>query len=249
MQLDNKIALITGGTKGIGAATALLLARQGAGVTIVGRKEDDQAIKTRHTIESTGQKCLMIAGDMSKAKDAVRCVNETKDRLGTLDIIVHCAGGNVAGKLTEVSPKAWYDGFDTHVHSVFHLCRAAIPIMRPKKEGAIVLISSVAGIRSLPTNLGYQVVKGALLQFTRGLARELADDNIRVNAVAPGVIRTDFHKNMTAEQKKINLEQRIPLHREGTPAQVAALISELITNDYITGETVTIDGGLTMRIA
>ena len=89
----------------------------------------------------------------------------------------------------------------------------------------------------------------AIPQFTRALAREFADDNIRVNCVAPGVVRTDFHATMTAAQHTLNLEQRIPLHREGTPEQVASVILELVTNDYLTGETFTIDGGLTMRIA
>jgi NAD(P)-dependent dehydrogenase (short-subunit alcohol dehydrogenase family) len=249
VQIHGKIALITGGTKGIGAATAILLAQQGADVAIVGRNKDDQAIKTKSDIEATGQKCLLISADLAQSQDAVRCVNETNKHLSSLDVLVHCAGGNIEGNMQEVTPEAWHEGFDVHVHAVFYLCRAALPVMRKKKEAAIVLVSSVAGIRSLPTNIGYQVVKGAILQFTRGLAREFANDNIRVNAVAPGVIRTDFHKNMTPEQKKLNLDQRIPLHREGTPQQVAELISELITNDYVTGETITIDGGLTMRIA
>jgi NAD(P)-dependent dehydrogenase (short-subunit alcohol dehydrogenase family) len=100
--------------------------------------------------------------------------------------------------------------------------------MRKRKEGAIVLVSSVAGIRGIHTNVAYQVVKGALPQFTRALAREFANDNIRVNCVAPGVIRTRFHENMSEQQKKLNLEQRIPLRREGTPEQVATLITELI---------------------
>jgi NAD(P)-dependent dehydrogenase (short-subunit alcohol dehydrogenase family) len=99
------------------------------------------------------------------------------------------------------------------------------------------------------TNVAYQVVKGALPQFARALAREFANDNIRVNCIAPGVIRTDFHASMAPEQKKLNLEQRIPLHREGTPEQVAEAILMLVKNEYVTGETVTIDGGLTMRIA
>lgn len=121
--------------------------------------------------------------------------------------------------------------------------------MNLDKKGLIILISSAAGLRGLPTNLAYQVVKGALPQFIRALAREFAGDRIRVNGVAPGVIRTAFHARMTEEQKRTNLEKRIPLRSEGTAAQVADLIASLVTNDYITGETVTIDGGLTMRIA
>jgi len=111
------------------------------------------------------------------------------------------------------------------------------------------LVSSVAGTRGIHTNVAYQVVKGAVPQFTRALAREFAEENIRVNCVAPGIIRTRFHDKMTAEQKRHNLEHRVPLHREGTAEQVAELIAELVANDYITGEMVTIDGGLTMRIA
>jgi NAD(P)-dependent dehydrogenase (short-subunit alcohol dehydrogenase family) len=154
----------------------------------------------------------------------------------------------VPGGLFDLTPETWQAAFDVHVHAVFHLCRAVIPAMRTKKEGAVVLISSVAGLRSFPTNLAYQTVKGTLPQMTRALAREFAADNVRVNCVAPGVIRTAFHAAMTEEQKRHNLENRIPLRREGTPQQVAELILELVRNDYITGETVTIDGGLTMRL-
>ena len=153
------------------------------------------------------------------------------------------------GSLLEVSPEAWHAAFDVHIHAIFYLCRAAVPAMRQKKEGAIVLISSTAGIRGIAFASAYQVVKGALPQFARAMAREFADDNIRVNVVAPGVVRTRFHAGMTPETKKNNLDNRIPLHREGTPEQVASLIAELVANDYITGETMVIDGGLTMRIA
>ena len=249
MQLADSVCLVTGGTKGIGAAAALLLAQQGADVAIVGRHDDEEAARTKSRIEATGRTCLMIAADMGLAEDARRCVARTADELGSLDVLVHAAGGPVPGGLFEVTPDSWERAFNVHVHAVYHLCRAAVPMMKKEREGAIVLVSSVAGIRGLPMALAYQVVKGAIPQFARGLAYELADDNIRVNAVAPGIIRTAFHANMTAEQKQHNLDHRIPLHREGTPLQVAELISELVTNDYITGETITIDGGLTMRIA
>jgi 3-oxoacyl-[acyl-carrier protein] reductase len=155
----------------------------------------------------------------------------------------------VNGGLLEITPEAWNAAFDLHVHAIFHMSRAVIPAMQAKKEGAIILISSVAGLRGVITNPAYQVVKGALPQFARALAREFAADNIRVNCVAPGIIRTAFHAAMSAEQKKINLDQRIPLGREGTAEQVAEAIVLLAKNDYITGETLTIDGGLTMRIA
>jgi NAD(P)-dependent dehydrogenase (short-subunit alcohol dehydrogenase family) len=249
MDLRNKIALVTGGTKGIGAATAVLFAERGADVAIVARNiQDDSAKETKKRIEALGRRCLLIAGDMGKAADATACVERTAAELGPVDVLVHSAGGLVAGGLLEVTPENWYAGFDVHVHAVFHLCRAVVPAMKKKHEGAIVLISSSAGKRAIRSNITYQAVKGALPHITRGLAYELADDNIRVNCVAPGVIRTPFHDNMPASVKENNLKNRIPLHREGTSEQVASLIREMAENDYITGETFSIDGGLTMRI-
>jgi 3-oxoacyl-[acyl-carrier protein] reductase len=249
MQLTGKIALITGGTRGIGAATAVALAKEGADTAIVGRRLDETAKGTRDKILALGRRCEIIQADCALPADAARCVQETESRLGAPAVLVHSAGGPVNGGLFELTPEAWTTAFDVHVHAIFHLSRAVIPAMRIRKEGAIVLISSIAGIRGVITNPAYQVVKGALPQFARALAREFANDNIRVNCVAPGIIRTDFHAAMSAEQKKLNLDQRIPLHREGTSEQVAEAIVQLVKNDYITGEMLTVDGGLTMRIA
>lgn len=249
MELERKVALVTGGTKGIGAATAVVLASRGAEIAIAARHNDEESQATKCQVEERGRSCLMITADMGKPDDARRCVREVVDHFGAIDVLIHNAGGLVPGGLFEVTPEAWHKAFDVHVHAAYHLCREAIPSMQKKKEGAIILIGSVAGIRALPTNIAYQVAKGALPQFARALAREFADDNIRVNCVAPGIIRTRFHDDMTPEQKKHNLENRVPLHREGTPDQVAELIALLVTNDYITGETFVIDGGLTMRIA
>jgi NAD(P)-dependent dehydrogenase (short-subunit alcohol dehydrogenase family) len=248
MELERKVALITGGTKGIGAATAVSLAGHGAEIAIVGRHADEGAAGVKASVEARGRSCLLLTADLAKPDEATRSVEEVAGQLGSVDVLVHCAGGNVTGGLFEVTPEAWHEAFNVHVHAVYYLCRAAIPWMQKKKEGVVILVSSVAGFRGLPINLGYQVVKGALPQFARGLARQFADDNIRVNCVAPGIIRTRFHDQMTPDQKRHNLENRVPLHREGTAEQVADLITALVTNEYVTGETVTIDGGLTMRI-
>ncbi|HEX3999009.1 MAG TPA: SDR family NAD(P)-dependent oxidoreductase [Pirellulales bacterium] len=249
MNLAQKSCLITGGTRGIGAATAIALAEQGANVAVAARHIDDEARRVGQRIEALGRRCLLIHADVGRPADATRSVDDTAAEFGSVDVVVHSAGGPVPGGLLEVSPDDWMRAFDVHVHAVFHLCRRAIPLMQKNKEGAIVLISSSAGRRGCPGNTCYQAVKGALPQFARALARDFADDNIRINVVAPGVIRTRFHDAMTEPMRKNNLENRIPLHREGTAEQVATLIRELVTNDYITGETFGIDGGLTMRIA
>jgi NAD(P)-dependent dehydrogenase (short-subunit alcohol dehydrogenase family) len=250
MDLKGKVCLVTGATRGIGAATAIRLARGGADIAIQGRDaKSDAALEVRSAIEALGRRCHVIAADMALPADATRCVEETVGALGTIDVLVHAAGAAAMGSLLQVSEEVWYHAFNVHVHAVFHLCRAAVPHMIPKKEGAIVLISSTAGARGIMGALTYGVVKGALPQFARVLARELADHNIRVNCVSPGVIRTRFQDYLTEAQVNNNIENRIPLHREGTTDQVAQVIELLATNDFMTGEDVVIDGGLTMRIA
>ena len=248
MELKNAAVLITGGTKGIGAAAALAVATAGADVAVVARNRGPRLAELEREFAALGRRLLVLTADVSQPEEARRCVREAQDQLGGLDALVHSAGGPVPGTFMELSAATWHAAFDTHVHPIFHLCQEAVPFLRQRRQGAIILVSSSAGLRGVAGAVAYQTVKGALPQLTRALARELAGDNIRVNCVAPGVIRTDFHAQMPPEVKKNNLENRIPLRREGTPDQVAGLIRELITNDYITGETVSIDGGLTMRI-
>lgn len=249
MDLHGKAALVTGGTKGIGAATAIELARAGADVAIVGRHDDAEARQALSGIAAHGRRGVFVQADCGRGDEATRCVAQAAAQLGPIDVLVHSAGGPVNGGLFDLTPEMWVEAFNVHVHAIFYLCRAAIPAMREKKAGAIVLVSSTAGIRGVLTNVAYQTVKGALPQLTRALAREFADDNIRVNCVAPGIIRTRFHDQMTEETRRNNLQNRVPLHREGTSEQVASIVRELVTNDYMTGQTVVIDGGLTMRIA
>jgi len=248
MDLKNKVCLVTGGTKGIGAAAAVALAEQGGRISLVARTLDDEAKKTKSRIEALSRKCLLISADVAKPADITRSIEETVKGLGPVDVLVHAAGGPVNGGLFDLTAEQWHAAFDVHVHPIFHLARAVIPAMKEKKEGVILLVSSTAGIRGVRTNVAYQTVKGAIPQLVRALAFEFAEWNIRVNGVAPGIIRTAFHAKMPAEVKENNLKNRIPLHREGTPEQVATVIRELVTNDYVTGETYTIDGGLTMRI-
>lgn len=248
MHNPKRVALITGGTKGIGAATALALANDGIDVALVARHGGGHAETIRAKILSQDCRCELITADVASADEINRCVDEARRLFGTIDILVHAAGGPAPGTILDIDFAYWKRAFDVHVHAAFHLCRAVLPEMRARKNGVIALLSSAAGFRGCPGTITYQVVKGALPQFARALARDYGVDNIRVNCVAPGIIRTDFHDAMTPEQKQHNLKNRIPLAREGTAEQVAELIRHLVHNEYITGETVTIDGGLTMRI-
>ena len=248
MDLNGKRALVTGGTRGIGAAIAVALAKGGADVAVNARNEDEAAAQVCSEIESHGRRALMLVADMSKADDVEQCVSQAADGLGGLDIVVHSAGGPSPGRIEDVSPEQWYATFDVHVHGAYHLCRHSLPLLRQNGEGAIVLISSVAGIRGCAGAIAYGTVKGAISQFTRMLARDVADDNIRVNCLEPGVITTRFHDKMPREVREHNLKNRIPLHREGTPEQVAEACLLLVKNDFMTGESITIDGGLSMQV-
>lgn len=249
MELNGKVCLITGGTKGIGAAAAVEFARRGAHIAIIGRVADEEAEKTKAEVETLGRKCLLHIADVSQPTEAVRCVEVTGQELGGVDVLIHSAGGPAPGSLLTVTPEAWYAAFDIHVHAVFHLSRVAVPWMKAKHEGAIVLISSAAGLRGCPGAIAYGAVKGTLPQFARSLACELAADNIRINCVSPGIIRTRFQNHLTPGQVAHNIGNRIPLRREGRPKDVAEAIAALVCNDFITGENLAIDGGLTMRIA
>jgi NAD(P)-dependent dehydrogenase (short-subunit alcohol dehydrogenase family) len=240
--------LITGGTKGIGAAIAMDLARQGCDVAINGRSDDDSAAVVRQAVSDAGRRCVTIVADVSRPDEVERTIREVETNLGGLDVLVHSAGGASYGTIDECTPEQWKATFDVHVHAAYFLCRRALPLMRKAGEGAVILVSSVAGIRGCAGAIAYGTVKGAILHFTRMLARDEADNNIRVNCVAPGVIRTRFHENMTPEARAHNIAVRIPLHREGTPEQVADAVRVLVTNDFITGELLVVDGGCSMQV-
>jgi NAD(P)-dependent dehydrogenase (short-subunit alcohol dehydrogenase family) len=247
MKLNNKTCLITGGTRGIGAATAISVAREGADVAIVGRNADDEAISVKEKVEGLGQRCELIRKDLSTPEAGINCVKETVEKLGGIDVLVHSAGGAVPGDILTCKPEDWMDSMNVHVNSTFFLCQAAAPYLIEKKEGAIVLISSVAAIRGLKGGIAYGTAKAAVIQLTRMVAYQLADYNIRVNCVVPGVIRTAFHDSMPEEVKQHNIANRIPLHKEGTAQDVANAILELMKNEYMTGSELVIDGGLTSR--
>ena len=132
LELEGRRALVTGGTKGIGAASAIGLAREGADIAIIGRHDDADARMTKQSVEALGRRCEIIAADCGKPEDAKRCVQETAAKLGDVDVLVHAAGGPVNGGLFEITSEMWSAAFDVHVHAIFHLCRAAIPLMQKK---------------------------------------------------------------------------------------------------------------------
>lgn len=247
MDLHGKVCLVTGGSSGIGLSTALRLARRGAHVVSASRGGCPQNSGARPSTAGAFQ-VQFLRADVGNPDACRTIVDQVVCDFGRLDVLVHSAGGSAPGGLNEVSDEAWMSAFAVHVHAVFHLSRAAAPHMARQGEGTIILLGSDAGLRGCLGALAYGVAKGALPQFARALARELAGQNIRVNCVSPGIIRTPFQAHLTPEQVSLNIQSRIPLRREGQPDEVAHLIESLIENDFITGENFVIDGGMSMRI-
>jgi NAD(P)-dependent dehydrogenase (short-subunit alcohol dehydrogenase family) len=249
VDLQGKVCLVTGGTSGIGAATVRSFAAKGAHVIAASRgvamHAQDQLLGLA---EEHGVTVKFLKVDVADPSECRTCIDQIVKEFGRIDVLVHSAGGAAPGGLHEVTEADWMNAFDVHVHSIFHLARASAPHMAQQGAGAIILLGSAAGLRGCLGALAYGVVKGALPQFARSLARELADQNIRVNCVSPGIIRTPFQDFLTPEQTKNNVENRIPLHKEGRPEDVAELIVSLVENDFVTGENFVIDGGMTMRI-
>jgi len=249
VDLQGKVCLVTGGTSGIGAAAVRSLAAKGAHVVAASRGVATQTCDQFLEIaEAHGTTIRFLKVDVADPAECRSSIDQIIEAFGRIDVLVHSAGGAVPGGLYEVTEQEWMNAFSVHVHSIFHLVRASAPHMAQSGAGAIILLGSAAGLRGCLGALAYGVVKGALPQFARSLARELADQHIRVNCVSPGIIRTPFQDFLTLEQTRNNIENRIPLHIEGRPEDVAELIVTLVENDFITGENFVIDGGMTMRI-
>lgn len=243
--VSNKVALITGGTRGIGLALARQLLDLGGKVAMNGRSATPEA---EALLKQFGaERVALVLGDVSKPEQARRAVDEAASKFGRLDILVHAAGGPAPGTILGLTSVNWMAAFDIHVHPVFHLFQAAHPFLK-REGGAVILVSSVAGLRGCPGSIVYQTVKGALIPMARALAFDHGAENIRVNVIAPGIVRTRFHDAMTDAAKAHNIANRIPLRREGSVDDVAQATLELIRNDFITGEVLTVDGGMSMRV-
>ena len=244
--IRDHVAIITGGTRGIGAATGIALAERGVRLVVNGRTSDEEVEQNLATLRDLTD-VEVLHGDAANPVTADELAKTAQARFGRIDFAVAAAGGPAPGKITELTAEQWMAAFDVHVHAVFHLFRAVHGALSTR-GGGFLMVGSVAGIRGCPGTVAYQVVKGALPQFARALARDHGHEGIRVNVIEPGIVRTRFHRAMTPEAEKNNLDNRIPLRRFGKAEDVATAAVELLTNPFITGETLVIDGGMSMRI-
>lgn len=244
--IRDHVAIVTGGTRGIGAAIGVALAERGVRLVINGRTSDAEVEENLATLRDLTE-VEVLHGNAADPAIASELAKTAQARFGRIDFAVAAAGGPAPGKVTDLAVDQWMHAFDVHVHAVFHLFRAVHTALA-ERGGGFLMVGSVAGIRGCPGTVAYQVVKGALPQFARALARDHGHEGIRVNVIEPGIIRTRFHRAMTPEAEKNNLDNRIPLRRFGKAEDVASASVELLVNPFITGETLVIDGGMSMRI-
>lgn len=248
-ELKGKTALVTGASSGIGRATAHRFAVAGARIALVGR---DRARLEETAIEigkTAGDVCVSVVGDVMIESEAERVVTEARERLGRIDVLVNAAGQISNGTIETTTLADWDTLMNVNLRAVFHLTQLAMPHLREHK-GNVVNVSSVTGLRAFPNVLAYCVSKAALDQLTRCAALEVAQFGVRVNAVNPGVVRTELHKRagMKADDYAAFIKRSAethPLGRAGTAEEVAELILYLASDRaaWITGATYSIDGG------
>ena len=242
--LAGKVAIVTGGTRGIGLAIARLLAEDGASVVVSGRDAArlEAAVKE---LESLGAPAMAVAADAAKREDADRLVEATRERFGRLDVLVNNAGITRDQLLVRMKDDDWDQVLDTNLRGVFLMTRAVGKVMMRQKSGRIINIASTAGAMGNPGQVNYSAAKAGVIGLTKAAGRELAHWNILVNAVAPGLIETDMAASIPAEAREAMLQQ-VPLKRIGQGREVAEVVRFLAGDgaSYITGQTIHVNGGL-----
>ena len=243
-RMKDKVALITGGDSGIGRAVALAFAREGADVLCSYLEEEDDAAQTRRLVEDAGRRCVTVAGDVGDRSHCFALVERAVDELGGLDVLVNNAAYQMAyDSFLEIPADEIDFVFRTNVISMFHLCQAAVPRMQP--GATIVNTTSIQAAQPSPQLLHYAATKGAISTFTKGLAQELAERGIRVNAVAPGPIWTPLVVMSFPADQNAQFGADTPLGRPGQPGELAPIYVFLATeaSQYISGEVIGATGG------
>ncbi len=247
--LTGKVALVTGASKGIGRAIAELYAQAGAKVVVSSRKQEavDEVVAG---IKSKGGNALAVACNVGEAADIQKLIDTTLTAYGTIDILVNNAAANPSfGPMVETSESSFDKIMAVNVKGPFELAKKVYPIMKAKKNGSVVNISSVGGLRPEPGLGIYSMSKAALISLTKVMAKEWGDDNIRVNVICPGLIKTKFSEALWSNEKIMHtMMKMLPIKRVGTPEEIAALALYLASDasSYSTGSVFTADGGFTI---
>jgi 3-oxoacyl-[acyl-carrier protein] reductase len=247
---SGRVALVTGASSGIGRATAEKLAATGASVAINFKRNEEGAEEARKKITAAGGRAITVQADVSCAYGVRELVERTVGELGPIDVLVNNAGSLVERlKILELTEARWDEVMNLNLKSAFLCSQAVAASMMERKTGVIINVSSIAGRNGGALgSIHYSTAKGGLITFTKGLAKELAAYNVRVNAVSPGVIDTYFHEQFSTPQMMEIYKGMIPLGRIGTPDEVAKVICFLASDaaSFLAGETIEINGGMMM---
>jgi len=248
MRLDGRTALVTGAGKGLGRAIAMGLAQAGANVALLARTARDLE-SVRGEIEALGGAASAVAADVTDSAEVDRAVAAVQERFGTVDILVHSAGGSQRKPVLELADDEWKRLVGVNLDSTFYVCRAAGRLMHAQGRGSIINIASAAGLRGRPNNAPYSAAKAAMINFSRALAMEWAPRGIRVNTLAPGRFLTPLTETeMSVPEKYAAFVKNVPLGRIGRPEELKEIAVWLASDAsaFVTGATIVIDGGQTL---
>ncbi|MBK34248.1 MAG: 3-oxoacyl-[acyl-carrier-protein] reductase [Gemmatimonadetes bacterium] len=247
MSLEGKVALVTGGSRGIGEAIALRLAEQGADVAVCASRSLERAQEVATRIETTGRKSLALQADVADEEAVTGLFKQIEDELGPVGILINNAGINRDGLMMRLKLEDWDAVLNVNLRGAYLCTKVAARPMMKARSGRIVNISSVVGLRGNAGQANYAASKAGLIGLTKSTAREFASRGITVNAVCPGYIPTEMTEGIPEDAKEALLAQ-IPLGRMGSPDEIAAAVGFLASDDaaYITGQAVVVDGGMVM---
>ena len=244
MELDGKVAIVTGGTRGIGRAIALDLAANGADIALNYRTSVDLAAELADAIRQIGRRALVVQADVSSFDDAQAMVRQVLDEFGRIDILINNAGMNWDGVVWKMTEEQWDRVIEVDLKGTFNYTRAVTPIFREGGAGKIVNITSINGLRGKFGQSNYSAAKAGVIGFTKACARELGRYSVNVNAVAPGLIETEMVKAAPEQVREMALAE-IVLGRLGLPEEVAYVVTFLCTEKarHLTGQVIQVDGG------
>jgi 3-oxoacyl-[acyl-carrier protein] reductase len=242
--LQDKVALVTGGSLGIGTAIVFDVASHGADVAFTYRRHEEEAKQIAEQVEAMGRRALPLKADVSSFDEAQSVVDKTVQELGGLDILVNNAGMNWDGVIWKMTEEQWDRVISVDLKGCFNFIRAAAPIFREQASGKIVNITSINGLRGKFGQSNYSAAKGGVIALTKTVAREMGRSSVNVNAVAPGLIETPMVKEAPEKVREMALAE-IVLGRLGPPEEVASVVTFLCSEGarHITGEVITVDGG------
>ena len=246
IDLKGRKTLVTGGSRGIGRATAILFARAGSDIAVNFMSREDAARKVKEEVERIGRECVLMKADVSIPEEVRRMVGELYEKWGQIDVLVNNAGIWTYGEMGEMDQEVWAQSMKINLDGVFYVSNAVVPMMKQRKRGWIVNVSSTAAQRGEAFHSHYAATKGAINSLTKSLAVELAPHNIRVNCVAPGWVDTDMCAEVFSDPDyREAVRNSIPLKRIATPEDIAGAILFLASDlaCHITGEILNVNGG------